>query len=325
MQTEDHCHIEKRLLGRTGLEVSILGYGTAELRGPNWRWSGRPVAPERAGQVLNAVLDAGINLIDTAIDYGASEELIGRYLSGRRSEYFLASKCGCLIDPAEFTPANRNRHVFTRHNITAGVEQSLRRMKTDYLDIVQFHGSPSRRVVEEEHAIDTLLALQREGKVRWIGTSSILPDVLDLIDMGVFDVFQLPYSALERKHENVISLAARSGAGIIIRGGLAQGMADRHAAIGMRPTREGTMSPCEIWARARLDELLDGMRPMEFLARFVLTHQDVHTMIAGTLDPGHLAENLDAVRKGPLALPLYAEAKRRLQAAGQAAFEAGGG
>src|SRR6202035_5284550 len=82
--------------------------------------------------------------IDTSIDYGLSEERIGRYISHRRAEYYLASKCGCLVG-APPTPRNhRGPHVFTRENVVAGVEQSLVRMKTDYLDVVQFPPHPGR-------------------------------------------------------------------------------------------------------------------------------------------------------------------------------------
>ena len=84
--------LPKRELGRTGLRVSMLGYGAMELRGAP---RARPTTDEQAETILNAVLDAGINYIDTSIDYGVSEERIGRYISHRRSEYNLASKCGC--------------------------------------------------------------------------------------------------------------------------------------------------------------------------------------------------------------------------------------
>src|ERR1700684_4092851 len=84
-------------LGRTQTDVTILGYGAMELRGAP---RGPEISDEDAGRLLNAVLDGGINLIDTSPDYGRSEELIGRYVGHRRDEYFLASKCGCpLTDP----------------------------------------------------------------------------------------------------------------------------------------------------------------------------------------------------------------------------------
>src|ERR1035437_11073133 len=87
--------IEPRPLGRTGAAVTILGYGAMELRGQP---RGPGIEDEDAGRLLNAVLDGGINLIDTSPDYGRSEELIGRYVGNRRDEFFLASKCGCLIE-----------------------------------------------------------------------------------------------------------------------------------------------------------------------------------------------------------------------------------
>ena len=86
--------IVTRTLGGTGAEVTILGYGAMELRG---RPRGPQIADQDAGRLLNAVLDGGINLIDTSPDYGRSEELIGTYIGHRRDEFFLASKCGCPL------------------------------------------------------------------------------------------------------------------------------------------------------------------------------------------------------------------------------------
>src|SRR5216683_821394 len=128
--------LPKRRLGRMNLEVTTLGYGAMELRGVP---AGPEVSDQEAERVLNAVLDAGINFIDTAVDYGRSEELIGRFIAHRRSEYFLASKCGC-VPGAPLGAA----HIHTAENIRAGVEHSLRLMKTDHLDLVQFHRSLTR-------------------------------------------------------------------------------------------------------------------------------------------------------------------------------------
>src|ERR1700722_5071821 len=113
--------IETRPLGRPGVHVTTLGFVAMELPGPG---RGTAVDDETAGQVLNAVLDYGINLIDTSIDYGRSEELIGRYLADRRDEYFLASKCGCILGdpPPDMTPPFP--HDFRPENIHAGLEQS---------------------------------------------------------------------------------------------------------------------------------------------------------------------------------------------------------
>src|SRR5207247_262166 len=85
--------LPRRVLGRTGLEVTILGYGAMELRGAP---TGPEISDDQAERVLNATLDAGINFIDTAPDYGGSEERIGASIAHRRAEYFLASKFGCV-------------------------------------------------------------------------------------------------------------------------------------------------------------------------------------------------------------------------------------
>jgi aryl-alcohol dehydrogenase-like predicted oxidoreductase len=191
----------------------------------------------------------------------------------------------------------------------AGVEQSLARMKTDYLDVVQFHSSPSWQSLEEHGALDALLDLKAAGKVRFIGMSGTFPHLMDHIDMGVFDVFQIPYSAVEREHEGAIAAAARQGAGIVIRGGAAKGA----------PTEGKQAGPqWERWRQAHLDDLLDGMTAMEFILRFTFTNPDLDTTIVGTINPAHLRTNLDILQQGPLLPDLYEEAKRRLAAAGSA-------
>ena len=101
--------METRTLGRTGLNVTVLGYGAMEIRGSE-AWGGPEVADDHADRILNAVLDGGINFIDTAPDYGLSEQRIGRSIAHRRDEYFLATKCGCIIP----RPDNAPDHAWTR-------------------------------------------------------------------------------------------------------------------------------------------------------------------------------------------------------------------
>ncbi|MEI7925388.1 MAG: aldo/keto reductase [Chloroflexota bacterium] len=300
-------NIPRRTLGRTGVEVTTLGFGAMELRNAP---RGPELTDETAQQVLNAVLDAGINFIDTSPDYGMSEEYIGRYISHRRNEYFLASKAGCAAE--EFATGAPNEHIFTAANVRAAVEQSLRRMKTDYLDLVQFHQSPSREVMEREGALSELQALQREGKVRFLGMSGTVPEIREQIAMGVFDEFQIPYSIIQREHEAIIAEASAAGAGIAIRGGAARGL----------PTdwenRWYYMIPGENakdrWEQGKLDELLDGMSRIEFTLRFTLSNPDLDTTIVGTKDLGHLASNIALAEKGPLPEDVVAEVKRRLDA-----------
>ena len=284
----------------------MLGYGAMELRGAP---RGRDVTDAQAETILHAVLDAGINYIDTSIDYGVSEERIGRYIADRRAEYYLASKCGCLVGAPPAPRGQTSPHVFTRENILAGVKQSLARMQTDYLDVLQFHSSPSRRTLEEHGALETVLELKRAGTIRFIGMSGTLPNLADHIAMGVFDVFQIPYSAVEREHEAIIAAAAKAGAGIVIRGGAAKGAPTEGKQDGVQWER---------WQKIQLDDLLEGMTPMEFILRFTFTHPDLHTNIVGTISPGHLQHNVNVLRQGPLPTHVYAEARRRLEAAGSA-------
>jgi aryl-alcohol dehydrogenase-like predicted oxidoreductase len=302
--------LPKRGLGRTGLQVTTLGFGALELRGMV-AGVGRPLLPGQPERILHAVLDAGINYIDVAVDYGEAEEHIGRCIAGRRHEFFLASKCGCPLDVSRFSASERTRygtplprlHDYSRQHIIDACHQSLRRMKTDYLDVLQFHFSPAKELLEREGAIQTLQDLKRAGKIRFLGVSSILPHLIDHIHMGVFDVLQIPYSALQPEHEAAIAAAAKAGAGVVIRGGVARG----EPGVG-----HGSADVWKLWQQARLDALLEGMSATEFMLRFTITSPDVHTTIVGTLNPAHLQENVSAVLKGPLPTPMYHEAKRRL-------------
>jgi aryl-alcohol dehydrogenase-like predicted oxidoreductase len=275
-----------------------------ELRGSP---RGRDVTDTQAETILHAVLDAGINYIDTSIDYGVSEERIGRYIGDRRAEFYLASKCGCLVGAPPAPRGQTSPHVFTRDNILAGVEQSLARLRTDYVDVLQFHISPSRRTLEEHGALEAVLELKRTGTIRFVGMSGTSPNLTDHIAMGVFDVFQIPYSAVEREHEALIAAAATAGAGIVIRGGAAKGAPTEGKQDGVQWQR---------WQQVDLADLLDGMPPIEFILRFTFTHPDLHTNIVGTINPAHLRHNVDVLRQGPLPAGVYAEAKRRLHAAG---------
>ena len=294
------AELPTRVLGRTGAEVTMLGYGAMELRA---------LDDGSAERVLNAVLDGGINLIDTSIDYGRSEELIGRFVSNRRSEYFLASKCGCV-------PGGRQgEHMHTAENVRAGVEHSLGLLQTDHLDLVQFHRSLTGAEFEQDGALQEALKLRDEGKVRFVGVSGTLPNMSEQVDMGVFDAFQVPYSALQREHEGVIAKASAAGAGIIVRGGVARGAPTDWQGRSYYMVSADTLR--SRWDQAGLDELLDdGMTRMEFMLRFTLSNPDLDTTIVGTKSPDHLRDNIEAATRGPLPDNVVAEAKRRLDAAG---------
>jgi aryl-alcohol dehydrogenase-like predicted oxidoreductase len=298
--------LQRRTLGRTGLSVTALGYGAMEIRGTRI-WGGRPVTEAQAQTILNAVVDSGINFIDTANDYGRSEEFIGRFLSHRRSEFYLATKCGCKVtyrdENTDDTP-----HEWTRENLFRGLHESLQRMKTDYVDLMQLH-NPTVEQCERGDLVAVLQEMKQQGKVRWIGCSSTLPHITTFIERGHFDVYQVPYSALERTHEQVINKAALSGAGVIDRGGVARG----EPGAGL-----GNTDRWKTFEAANLDELRDHNESRTaFLLRFLLSHPHISTTIVGTLNPEHLKENIAIAERGPLAPEVYAEAKRRLDAAGE--------
>ncbi len=302
--------IETRPLGQTGTDVTVLGYGAMELRGAP---RGPAIPDEDAGRLLNEVLDAGINLIDTSPDYGRSEALIGRYLGHRRGEYFLASKCGCLLGPPPPGASPPFPHDWSAANVRAGVEQSLRRLRTDRLDLVQVHMSPSQAQLDAGGTLPTLMTLRDEGKLRFIGMSGILPNLPGHIAMGVFDVFQIPYSAVQREHENLISRAADAGAGVLIRGGAARGTAAEDKNWTVQPLSSSGPPAQDRWQAAGLDELLgDSMSRHEFILRFTLSHPALSSTIVGTSSADHLRGNVAIAAKGPLPADLYQKAKDAL-------------
>jgi aryl-alcohol dehydrogenase-like predicted oxidoreductase len=297
---------ERRPLWTDGPDVTVLGYGAMELRGTPHR-NPRPLAESVAAEVLRAVLDEGVNFIDTSIDYGLSEELIGRYIGDRRDEYILATKAGCPLEHQPDAPPGPLTHDYSPDHIRAGVEQSLRRLRTDYLDLVQLHIGPSAQVLREERVIETLAGLREAGQIRTFGVSSTLPNLDDHLNISDFAAFQVPYSALERELEHRVGIAARQGQGIIVRGGVAQG--------GKRPKAKRDGTPVS-WPDVGLDDLRDGESVEGFLLRFAISNPAVTTVIAGTASPGHLHANAAAARRGPLPDDVYTEALRRLDAAG---------
>ncbi|MEI6914400.1 MAG: aldo/keto reductase [Armatimonadota bacterium] len=298
--------LTKKQLGRTGLEVTQLGFGAMEIRGERI-WSGRPVADEQAETILNAVLDSGINFIDTANDYGKSERYIGQYISCRRNEYYLATKCGCTIVDAgdhDETP-----HIWTRDNLLRNIEESLTLMQTARVDIWQLHNPPVETVLEND-LIEVMQDVKAQGLTQFIGVSTTLPHLPEYIKLGVFDTFQIPYSALERKEEESITAAGEAGIGIIIRGGVAKG-------VPANVTQSAEDHRAEIWRASGLDELLEpGQSRMDFILRFTLTHPYCHSTIVGTLYPEHLSENIEAANRGPLSAEVYEAAKSKLDTAG---------
>lgn len=291
----------KKSLGRTGLQVTQLGYGSMGLRGPR-TWGMRVVSDTDADKFLNAVLDAGINFIDTAPDYGVSEERIGRFIASRRSEYVLATKCGC--DYQQHDDHLEVIHTWTRDVLLRNLEASLERMQTDYIDLMQFHGGDAE-TIKAAGLVETLLEFKAQGLIRFIGSSNSIPNLQGMIDLGVFDTFQIPYSCLAPNHHDLITAAADTGAGIIVRGGIAHGGPDAEI---QRPALN------DVWTAARLDDLLtEEINRAELILRYTLSHPCCHTTIVGTCNHDHLAENIRSLEKGPLPATVYDEVTNRVR------------
>ncbi|MFN3190180.1 MAG: aldo/keto reductase [Aureliella sp.] len=281
------------------MKVTQLGYGSMGLRGPK-TWGKRVVDDDAADAFLNLVLDSGINFIDTAPVYGVAEERIGRAISHRRSEFFLATKCGC--DYLQHEEHIEIRFKWTPDVIKRDIETSLIRMKTDHVDLLQFHGG----TLEELKAgglIELLLDYKKQGIIRHLGVSSKLPHIGDLLTCEEFEVFQLPCSVLAPEHLESIRVASHQ-AGVIVRGGIAHGGPDAEIE---RPVLN------EVWEQADLDTMLPaGMSRAQFLLRLTLAIPGCDTTIVGTCNPDHLAENLEAAKAGPVDQDLLARVRHRI-------------
>jgi aryl-alcohol dehydrogenase-like predicted oxidoreductase len=193
---------------------------------------GDPTSPEESAVMLDRAIDAGITLVDTADVYGDSEQVVGDALaaSGRRGEVLLATKVG--LPRGEAAPGHWHR----REHIVASCERSLRRLRTDHIDLYQLHRSSD--VVPQEETVGVLGELVEAGKVRWIGSSTfaawMVMEELAIArerDLPAFVSEQPPYNLLDRRIENeLIPLCERYGVAVLpwspIGGGILSGRYD---------------------------------------------------------------------------------------------------
>lgn len=273
--------MEKRVLGRTGLEVSVLGFGGAEI--------GFEKAPEEnVGRLLGSALDTGLNVIDTAECYGsdetASESLIGQTVAHRRSEYFLFTKVGHAsgLPHADWSP----------ELLTASIERSLKRLKTDCVDLIQLH-SCSRALLEQGEVIDVLRKAQAAGKTRFIGYSGENEAAEYAVACGAFDTLQTSVNlADQRGITQVLPKAAAAGMGVIAKRPIAN-------ASWLWPDEEA----CPPYSRPywkRLQTLAFPELTIATALRFTLSVPGVTTAIVGTKNPKRWAQNAAILALGPL-------------------------
>ena len=296
--------METRQLGRTGLEVTPLGLGLAEIS--RRERSGEDVPA--AARVLQTALDAGINFLDTAPCYADTEELIGRTVAHRRDEYVLATKCGHVAGEASGEP-------WTAPTIEHSIDRSLRRLRTDRLDLVQIH-SCSVEVLERGEVIEALVKARDAGKTRFIGYSGDNEAARWAIDSGAFDTLQTSFNLVEQRSRTLLLEPAEAkGMGIIIKRPVANGAWGKD--------HSPSSYADEYFRRA---QVMAGLGPVPeapgdpvLLAMgFVFAHPQVDTAIVGTHNPDHVVSNIDLVEHHlPISSAAVEELHRRFDQVGQ--------
>lgn len=286
--------MEKRKFGKTDMNVSVLGFGGAEIGyNPNQTQA-------EVNDLLNSALDVGLNVIDTAAAYKTSEELIGAAVGKRRKDFYLLTKCGALD---AFT-----RFDWSKKGILETIETSLRKLKTDYLDIAQLH-SCSSEVLKRGEAIEALQRAQEKGYTRYIGYSGDNEDARTAIETDVFDSFQTSVSIADQTPiDGNIKLAAEKGLGVIAKRPIAN-------AVWRHKAKPSDSYHHEYWDRIqklRFDFLDKSLEEATATAlRFTLSIPGVDTMIVGTTRPNRWQENAKYIAEGKLSSEEYEAIRER--------------
>ncbi len=277
--------IEKRKLGKTGEMVTFTGFGALEI-GRDWGLGAeserRRPAEDRARRTLETVLDSGINLIDTARAYHRSEERIGKFVSERRKEFFLATKCG------EHSEEPSTYYDFSYRAVSESIEKSLNLLKTDRIDLLQIHFGPEpEKVLDDGETLAAMKDARKKGKVRFLGASAWERVAWRCLESGEFDVLQLEYSLLNMKDGDVIDECGRRGIGVLIRGGLAYGKLTPRVVPHIDEIPEAGKI-------RKLIDLLEGdAKKLTALAmRFLYGNKSISSVLMGTKNPEHVVENL---------------------------------
>ena len=273
--------MERRRLGRTDMDVSVLGFGGSEI---GYEGASR----QTVARLLGSALDAGLNVIDTAECYEDSEALIGRAIAGRRDEYYLFTKCGHgnSWGRGEWRPAALQKSI----------ERSLTRLATDRVDLVQLH-SCTLAQLEKGDVIEVLERARDRGLTRYIGYSGDGAAARFAVECGRFDTLQTSVSIADQEALDLtLPLARRTRTGVIAKRPIAN-VAWRHA-------RKPDPYYADYWMRFKkldypfLREPADAA--VAVALRFTLSMPGVHTAIVGTAKPERWQQNAALVEAGPL-------------------------
>ncbi|WP_426143081.1 aldo/keto reductase [Pseudomonas sp. DWP3-1-2] len=254
-------HDLHRPLGSTGLMVSPLGLGTVKLgRDQGVKYPNGFTIPDdqQAQMLLNMAKDMGINLIDTAPAYGTSEERLGPLLRGQRQDWVIVSKVGEEFD------AGQSSHDFSAEHTRRSVERSLKRLETDFIDLVLVHSDGNDlAILNDSEVYPTLAQLKREGKIRGFGFSGKTVEG-GLLALREGDCAMVTYNLNEQGEKPVLDYATAHSKGILIKKALASG----HVCL----------SP--------------GVDPVQASFQLLFEHPAVASAIVGTINPLHLAHNV---------------------------------
>ncbi len=291
--------METRAFGRTGLTVSVLGFGAGSI--------GEASLDEPdARRVLDEVVDLGVTLIDTARGYGLSEERIGRYLGHRRKELVLSTKGGYGVDGVA---------DWTAEAVTRGVDDALGRLRTDWIDVFHLHSCP-RDVLERG---EVTLALRRAcdaGKVRVAAYSGENDALGFALESGVFRALQCSVSLCDQAAlDDVMPRAVERGVGVIAK----RPIANAAWRFDARPAGDYA----EVyWERLQAMTLeRHGLDWAEYALRFSAFAPGVSSVIVGTRNAEHLRTNAAIIARGPLAPGAFDAARETFT---RAAARAGG-
>ena len=300
-----------RILGRTGLEVSEIGFGAWAIGGPaklgekNIGWG--PVDDRTSLRALHAAFDAGVNFYDTADVYGwgHSEELVGQAFADRRDRVIIATKVGNRVDE----DGNWLKD-FSREWVEKAVEHSLRRLRTDYIDLYQLH-SPHADFEYPDETFEVFEDLKQQGKIRFYGVSiGPVAHGLELIRRDRGDALQVVYNIFRREAEQeLFPLAQEKNIGIIARVPLASGFLSGKYKKGHRFPEEDHRAS---HSQEEIDSLIEKAEKLKFLVRegertlaqaalqFCLAHPAVSTCIPGAKTPEQALQNAAASDLEPL-------------------------
>jgi aryl-alcohol dehydrogenase-like predicted oxidoreductase len=299
--------LQTAALGKTGIEVTRLGAGLAEIGEEHTLDELSHVS-----RVLNAALDGGINFLDTAPCYFDSEQMVGRTIAHRRDDFFLATKCG--------HPTRRSSgQPWTAGTIRETLEGSLRRLRTDYVDLLQLH-SCGVDVLERGEVIDLLVEARQQGKTRFIGYSGDNEAALWAVESGLFDTLQTSFSVADQHaRTRLFRPAEERGMGIIVKRPIASGA----WGVASSPSADLRYNPHyadEYFERARRMAAMGPVhgapddRILTSLG-FVLAHDEVDTAILGTRNPAHMEANQALLERLPIPDQVVRELRRRFDEA----------